>query len=63
METAVVVALVSLASSIAVAAWTAVWTSRQNGKARDLQLELARQQSAAQRYIETFRDQLERVRS
>jgi len=32
METAVVVALISLASSIAVAAWTAVWTSRQNEK-------------------------------
>jgi hypothetical protein len=61
METAVAVALISLGSSIAVAAWTAVWTSRQDAKGRDLQLELARQQSAAQHDIEAFRHQLERA--
>lgn len=57
MEPAVWVAL----SSLAVAIWTAFWTSRQNEKSRDAQRSLSEQQNTAQADLERLKHDLQRA--
>src|SRR5215211_2291075 len=61
MEPAVAVALISSLSSLSVAGWTAVSTSRQNKKNRDAQRSLADKQTTAQKQLEVLKHRLERA--
>jgi hypothetical protein len=60
MDSGVIIALITAASSLLVAGWTALWTSKQNVENRKAQRDLAQKQSAAQEDVERLKHQLER---
>jgi hypothetical protein len=59
METEVVVALVSSLTSVAVAVGTAVWTAKENGKSRKVQLDLSEAQHASGEELEKLKYRLQ----